>query len=727
MKYKRYSTSFLSNLVLLASLSLNALPIKAASDYDLLKSSLSPEEKLGSDLWYKATAGNKIHHSYVLQQRFGAPIDWFRIFGTQTRGQRFKQFGLITDPDCKPGNEASYGFDICEGDDELLKFVGKEGYRDPACQLNQGAGLEDACKLEFGTSTGSLGFRKFPNPRFKKSAWRGWENYDAHDASVEPPFLFGTSCGSCHIGFNPTQPPKDPEHPQWRNIDGTVGNIFLDNTAIFTSGFGEKSLFWQALSHVRPGTTDTSAVPNDQIHNTGTFNAIINFDKRPTFVEQVSRWRRDAETKEFSFSTKKEPVMHILKGGEDSVGADLAVLRVYVNIGMCSDECWQNNLQNLKAFSGPGLSQRPFDIAQCRRDCGNWRAMEDRVDNLIAFLIKRRPSDLKDALDQDSKPIGSEILSEVKAKYDPEFSAESGVFEAGRKVFAKNCARCHSSLSPKLPGQPRDESFFLAQDFLKTDAQGVRIDWLGNDERSDASLIGSNRCRSLHDNHSKGHIWEQFASDTFKALDAPSGIPELNGKTGDGRGYYRNISLLSVWAHAPFMHNNGIGPEQCSPNNKQAWACEKPDPSVEARLARYEASMKELLYPETRQDKIAKTSEDIGLSLTFPMSDRKIPVPLQLSIPKGTPVGLIASLNIKELVNGLLKDLKTELAGKSPREAALIVQNRLSSILANKETLVSFLSQYSNCTDLVENKGHTFGAELSDHDKLALTQYLKNF
>ena len=30
-----------------------------------------------------------------------------------------------------------------------------------------------------------------------------------------------------------------------------------------------------------------------------------------------------------------------------------------------------------------------------------------------------------------------------------------------------------------------------------------------------------------------------------------------------GRGYYRPISLLSVWAFAPFMHNNAIGPEVC--------------------------------------------------------------------------------------------------------------------------------------------------------------------
>ena len=701
--------------------------IFAASGYDEAKSNLSQQEKLGSDLWYKATAGNKRHHSYVLQQRFEAPLDWFRIFGTQTRGQRFKQFGLITDPDCKPGNESSYGFDICDGDEELLKYVGKEGYRDPACDLPSNKIWEDSCKLEFGTSAGALGFRKFPNPRFNKAKWKGWENYNPKDPSVEPPFLFGTACGSCHIGFDPKNPPNDPEHPGWENIDGTVGNMFLDNQAIFTSGFGEKSLFFQALNHVRPGTTDTSAVPNDQIHNTGTFNAILNFDRKPTFVEQVTRWRRDPETRAWSFGTKNEPVMHILKGGEDSVGVDLAILRVYVNIGMCSEECWQNNLMSLKQFSGLGASQRPFDIAQCRRDCANWRAMEDRVDNITAFLVHRRPADLKDAQNSQGNKVGEAHLAEVKAKYDPDYAAEGGVFEAGRKVFAQNCARCHSSAKPLLPGQPRNEAFFLTQDFLKADANGVRIDWLGNDERTDASLVDSNRCRSLHDNHNKGHIWEQFASDTFHSQPTPSGIPELVGKEGGGRGYYRNISLLSVWAHAPFMHNNGIGPEQCSPNNKQDFPCVPADPSVEGRLARYEASMKELLYPENRTEKISKTSADVGLELVFPFTNKKIPLPVQLMIPKGTPVGLLGSLNIKALVNDQLREAQSEIAGKSPKEAAKILSTRLTTLIGTKEKLFDTLTRYSNCTDLVENKGHTFGADLSDHDKTALIQYMKNF
>ena len=36
---------------------------------------------------------------------------------------------------------------------------------------------------------------------------------------------------------------------------------------------------------------------------------------------------------------KTEPVHHILKGGEDSIGALEAVQRVYFNIGSCSEQC----------------------------------------------------------------------------------------------------------------------------------------------------------------------------------------------------------------------------------------------------------------------------------------------------------------------------------------------------------------------------------------------------
>ena len=97
-------------------------------------------------------------------------IDWYRVLRSEARGDRFKTWGIINDPDCcTPGSpncpktslEETYGFDYCRGDEALLSFVGKPGYRDPACDFqdapmraNDPHGSTDqrqsACDLAFG-------------------------------------------------------------------------------------------------------------------------------------------------------------------------------------------------------------------------------------------------------------------------------------------------------------------------------------------------------------------------------------------------------------------------------------------------------------------------------------------------------------------------------------------------------------------------------------------------
>ena len=96
---------------------------------------------------------------------------------------------------------------------------------------------------------------------------------------------------------------------------------------------------------------------------------------------------------------------HILKGGEDSIGLEEAVQRVYFNIGVCSEECWVNHLTDFRQIDPQqrNFGQTPFDIGQCRRDCPNFRAIEDRLFDVIAFLKSKetRPPDLAVALKKD--------------------------------------------------------------------------------------------------------------------------------------------------------------------------------------------------------------------------------------------------------------------------------------------------------------------------------------
>ncbi len=206
-------------------------PVVDAPGFYAGETGLTPSERAGREIWYKATAGNARFHTYVFQQRVNVLIDWYRVLNARDRDDRFKAWGLINDPGCcMPGAEGcpaksldeTYGFQWCPGDDQLLPYVGKEGYRDPACDFRDAPmdpadphaksadQRQSACDLAFGTSTGALGYRKFPNPRFDPKRWlalngslASWEGYrgamskngapsDAErnrlaDGSIEPP------------------------------------------------------------------------------------------------------------------------------------------------------------------------------------------------------------------------------------------------------------------------------------------------------------------------------------------------------------------------------------------------------------------------------------------------------------------------------------------------------------------------------------------------------------
>src|SRR3546814_7171884 len=161
---------------------------------------------------------------------------------------------------------------------------------------------------------------------------------------------------------------------------------------------------------------------------------------------------------------------------------------------------------------------------------------------------------------------------------------------------------------------------------------GLRADWLGNDAATFASEIGTNRCRSLHSNHMAGHIWAQFGSETLRARPPD---PSLREAHDGGRSYYRNISLLSLWAHAPFMHNNAVGPEICGkPHTKEndfyrnsyadadgqplpaadAPACVAYDPGVDGRFELSDASKKAMHTTDQHTSKTHRLHDDVPMT-----------------------------------------------------------------------------------------------------------------
>ncbi len=121
------------------------------SGFRLGEAGLTPSQRAGREIWYKAAAGNDRFHTYVFQQRLGVLIDWYRVLRSDQRDDRFKAWGLINDPSCcVPGSancpaksyEETFGFDWCPGDETLLQSVGKPNYRDPACDFKDAALVE---------------------------------------------------------------------------------------------------------------------------------------------------------------------------------------------------------------------------------------------------------------------------------------------------------------------------------------------------------------------------------------------------------------------------------------------------------------------------------------------------------------------------------------------------------------------------------------------------------
>ena len=87
----------------------------------------------------------------------------------------------------------------------------------------------------------------------------------------------------------------------------------------------------------------------------------------------------------------------------------------------------------------------------------------------------------------------------------------------GKLVFAEQCARCHSGKQP--PATIADQASriqwlrdaVLRDDFLDSN-------FLSDDQRYPVTEIGTNAARAVASNAIRGHIWDEFSSDTYKNL-----------------------------------------------------------------------------------------------------------------------------------------------------------------------------------------------------------------
>jgi hypothetical protein len=515
-------------------------------------------------------------------------------------------------------------------------------------------------------------------------------------------------------------------------------------------------------------------VSTDHINNPRTMNAIYHLGPR---MQLAKRWGRERigggelDNRQFNdFVPASHPLAQffrapdtvwtprVLKDGSDGVGALGALNRVYINIGLFSEE-W---LLHFRPIVG-GTPISPIKIADAKRNSVYWQATELQTPAMAQFfLASTDPHHLKDA------PGSQAYLTE-----------DGATLRRGKIAFAEQCARCHSSKIPQLPAG-LDLEACNGKDYLscwdrywewtRTDAfkeqmrQMVLADdfldqnYLSTELKVPSTLLQTNICSPIATNALRDNIWDNFSSQSYKELPSPGTVKIRHPFTGaemdytlpgGGRGFTRPPSLVSLWSTAPFLQNNALGPFD-------------PSPSVEARMRVFTASIEQMLWPERRRkDRIFANDTGPGVGVIdrtnavstirvprgyvpdglrpllgigqrwFPMLVRADGIVLP-NIPEGTPVNLLASLDLlgaderdrdarkqhqKQLVTLLktiIRDLKAE---RNPFENAEVSQ---------------MLLKMSRCPDFVVNKGHYFGTSLQpgepalgDDDKRALIAFLK--
>jgi hypothetical protein len=752
---------------------------------------LTPDEIKGRNTWIVWSGGNDRLWDSLANATFGS-LDFLKTLSSHpslkfSRDTRWNYLGLINEPCFEKAtgpdpNRFGLWLDKRRSDCAPDPFENETKY--PGIAIGA-RGKNMPVGSLYGYATGIVGLRLYPNPAFDQAAAKKWDVKRYYEdpryylsKDLIKPYRVGMSCAFCHLGPNPIKPPQDPENPKWENLSSNVGAQYFWIDRIFSWDADSTSFVFQVLHTARPGSLDTSLVSTDNINNPRAMNAVYYLGPR---LQEAKRWGREAlaggnlNNKQFNDYVKEGPLTtffqppntvfapRVLKDGADSVGALGALNRVFLNIGLFSEE-WT---LHFNPFVG-GKQPSPIEITVARKNSAYWEATEERTPDVALFFLKATaPHRLKDA------PGGDAYLTK-----------DNALLNRGKIGFAEHCARCHSSKvpSPALGIDPggcsgsqyldcwnRYWTWTKTDDFKTTMRQIVQADdfldnnFLSTELRVPVTFLQTNACSPLASNAIAGNIWDNFSSQTYKNLPSVGEITVYNPFTGEpksfqmpagGRGYTRPPSLVSLWSTVPFLLNNSVGKFN-------------PSPSIEARMQSFQDSIEKMLWPENRDKDTVLGNKIPGLiDRTTTASYLRIPagyLPNYLQpllepgdsflpwlftksgvqigpIPAGTPVDLLANLQLvsestdpaqrlnhdKKLFDVLLKikrDLKNLPRGATDEQAHQVFKN-----------LFEPLFQLSKCPDFVVNRGHYFGTSydkyepaLSDGDKRALIEFLKTF
>jgi len=656
----------------------------------------SPDDLKGRIVWNLWSGDNGGFWDYLATHAFGTS-DLLKVV-TWKRNERFERYGLFNQPGYRrPSTPDQYGLYVDEP-------------RDPKYDFDSKIDL-----YTYGRSSGIMGLRLFPNRNFDAKAKAHWDPVKYYtdpayfnDRNLVRPYVVGMSCSFCHVGADPVNPPADPNEPEYANLNDYVGQHYFKVWEVFGNDLPESNFVWQLLRSNPAGTLDTAFIATDYLNNPSTMNGVFNVAGRLQVAvpEHVTGGALDLKGVSDPTTTPR-----VLKEGADSVGFNAALSRVYLNIG----EYWEEWIRHFNPLIGIP-KQSPIRVADAQKLSPHWNWSEAHSPYVASyFLHYAKPLKLADA------PGGPAYLT-----------ADRKTLDRGRKVFAQNCARCHSSKQPPAgvdPQSPGGKAWFetevMKPDFLDGNFLGAEI-------RVPVTEVKTNATRSVATNSLRGQVWDNFSSETYKTLPRVGSIQVWDPFTGQstpwevpggGRGYYRPPSLVSVWCCAPFFHNNALG--------KHVHAVD-----VKSRMEAFDDAIDKLLWAEKRDGagSIWRTTAESSLQIPKSyapwlgsLADAEGYIKIG-PIPKGTPINLIANTNLQ--LGGF---------GKTGKQLSLLVKTLLALKQVHDEQLtgdaatqrllklVPDFYKLNSCPDFIEDEGHYFGTVLPDLDKRALKEFLKTF
>lgn len=812
---------------------------------------------LGQNAWMIWTGGNDRFWDFAASNTAGA-FDLLKTVSSYKatngkgmaygRRNRWSWLGLVNEPcfsEATEGDKSRFGLWLDRRDPNCAP--------DPFADPNKYPGVRVGARGKtvpvgsyYGEPTGVVGLRLFPNPDFDEKARANWdpERYYTdpsyyNNAKLIRPYRVGMSCAFCHVGPSAINPPADPENPKWENLASNPGAQYFWVNRIFfwntrprdkdgAPAPNEGNFLYQLFHTNPPGSLDTSLVSTDYMNNPRTMNAVYSVLPRLLLSlehgaerlkgdeldnKQLQDYPQTAALPQFwDPASGTSHTMRVLKDGADAVGTLGALNRVYLNIGMFSEE-W---LLHFRPFIG-GRKITPIRISDAEKQSVYWQATEDRTaDMAIFFLVTARPDRLEDIRE------GGPFLEDFN----------SDKVNRGKVVFAENCAACHSSKIPDIPAnsgindgicagggnganyrqcwdrywewtQSKAFKEAMVKLVMKRDESGhdvfLKDNYLSSERRVPVDLLQTNACTPLATNGLAGDIWDNFTSSSYKTLPPVkeltvqhpvSGASMPLRPPGNGRGYLRPPSLISLWSTAPFLSNNSVGYEDdatyyaryrasASESGDYAGAARCPAaddsdpylPCVANRVKVFERSIGQMLNPSTRRmDKhtqipvpgyIYRTTAPACLTVPsgyMPSWEQRLSRPLHWlapwaidrnggialgPLPKDFPINALTNTKLlpdHDEPGGighywrLAKAMPTlasafkKMGGKCSASELADPQTQANSESAVRDTgLVDTLVGLSKCPDYVVNRGHYFGADLSAGDKDALVAYLKHF